>query len=454
MNSEQFGSVLGQAAYMGDRGLVLFLLERGADPFYVGGMYNRTALAGAYSNALDAAQSMESKSGPDLITVLTNSMKCSGTPGRSPPLPMPYTRPGLTRSPTTTVARMDAGQTACPNLKGTSKPLAHATSILTAEQAAIPCTAIEEEFLVQVLVQLVIGTGPDTPEFVRYEGWIRNDVRYLVAQGYDFGEAYAAAKVGWRYFNKPDFIHLVVQHRGLWLRIAQQIEKERVSSIYRDSRGQEMIQRPYEVMPRRLWDLESNRVVEFRMLHSELLADKCTTERQLGKEKSKASHPSGIPAYWAITHSWESSMDLVETPINQYQWQVPLPRGLDIEHGVRQELLNYGITYVWLDVLCLRQHILSNPNPLNAHISETGLDGIDIKEEEWKLDVPTIGNIYRAAQGIVRYFNGLGRPFSTEGWDNSRHWLRRAWILQEITTENSTINGGIPRGSTGSTAIS
>ena len=66
---------------------------------------------------------------------------------------------------------------------------------------------------------------------------------------------------------------------------------------------------------------------------------------------------------------------------------------------------------------------------------------------EWKLDVPTIGNVYRVAQGIVRYFNGLGRPFSSEGWNSDRHWLHRAWTLQEIKTENATINAGIHRGS-------
>lgn len=47
----------------------------------------------------------------------------------------------------------------------------------------------------------------------------------------------------------------------------------------------------------------------------------------------------------------------------------------------------------------------------------------------------------------MRYFNGLGRPFSNEGWDDPRHWLRRAWTLQEIKTENSTINAGTPQGS-------
>ena len=93
--------------------------------------------------------------------------------------------------------------------------------------------------------------------------------------------------------------------------------------------------------------------------------------------------------------------------------------------------------------MCLRQHTASS----NFHIPELN----KTKIEEWKLDVPTIGNIYRVAEGIVRYFNGLGRPFRTEGWDHNRHWRQRAWTLQEIKTENSTINGGIPRGLIGIT---
>ena len=41
------------------------------------------------------------------------------------------------------------------------------------------------------------------------------------------------------------------------------------------------------------------------------------------------------------------------------------------------------------------------------------------------------------ALGLVR--------FSNQDWDGPRHWLQRAWTLQEIADENATINGGIPR---------
>ena len=406
----------------------------GADPFHVGGMYYRIALAGAYPNALDAALSPGSSATPDLVGVLSDVMQCKGKLRelqRSPPFPMPHTRPTLT---TMTVADLDGGHSTCPNPEQGICDLP-ADAALTTQHADISCVTLKEELIVKVLVQLVIGTGTDTPEFKHYEDWIRNDVRYFVTRGFDFGEAYAAARVGWRHFNEPDFIHLVAQHRGQWLRIAQEIDEERANSIHRDNMGQEVIKLPYEVMPRRLWDLKSNRVVEFRMLQSELLAYKFTNEQRFGKARPKLQSEAQIPMFWAISHSWESSMDSVGTPINQFQWPVPLPHGLDLERDVRQELLNYEIEYAWLDVLCLRQQAISR-------LAEAQ------KEEEWKLDVPTIGNVYRAAQGIVRYFNGLGRPFRLEGWDDQRHWLQRAWTLQEIKTENSTINGGIHRGST------
>ena len=93
-------------------------------------------------------------------------------------------------------------------------------------------------------------------------------------------------------------------------------------------------------------------MVEYSMLHSEALAYRYI----LGVEPNNPDKPPlELPAYWAITHSWTSNMNLVETPINQVRWPVPVPQSLDIECNLRQELLGYGMDYVWLDVLCLRQ---------------------------------------------------------------------------------------------------
>ena len=192
--------------------------------------------------------------------------------------------------------------------------------------------------------------------------------------------------------------------------------KEYSKAIETDSSnaGQELITEPYSIMPRRLWDLKSNRTISFQMLH--------------------AAQPNikTPPTFWAVSHSWTRDMPPTWTAVNQHEWPIPLPKGITLDY-LRSELLTLGAEYIWLDVVCLRQQS-------SDHYFE------ELRKEEWRLDVPTIGNIYRAAAKIVRYFNGLGIRFSNDGWDDSRHWLQRAWTLQEITTEIATINGGTKRG--------
>ncbi|KAK0449021.1 uncharacterized protein EV420DRAFT_1565510 [Desarmillaria tabescens] len=155
-----------------------------------------------------------------------------------------------------------------------------------------------------------------------------------------------------------------------------------------------------QMPPRRLWDLYSNRVVpqwiapEFRWR-----------------------------APWAISHAWMNINDRIDvlTPINGNEWPVPIPKDADLDL-VRIEMLNLGAEYVWLDVLCLRQR---------------GGRGEDIRGEEWKLDVPTIGRVYRIAEKVVCYFSGLGRPlsFTASDFESDRCWFRRAWTLQEISSQ-------------------
>ena len=211
--------------------------------------------------------------------------------------------------------------------------------------------------------------------------------------------------------------------RDRWRKQAKKLDEERAQALYTDNTKQELLQSPYTVMPRRLWDLKSDRVVDFRMLHAEIQSTDDNASAQV------------YPTFWAVTHSWTDHMKPVKTSINQSQWCVPLPADVGLEN-VRAELLSFGAEYVWLDVLCLRQH--SDTPALES-----------IRQNEWKIDVPTIGNIYRAAARLVRYFNGLGRSFSKDGWDNPRHWLQRAWTLQEISTENMTFNGGMSRDNKG-----
>ncbi|KAF8451195.1 hypothetical protein BDZ91DRAFT_786860 [Kalaharituber pfeilii] len=284
--------------------------------------------------------------------------------------------------------------------------------------------------LVRSLTDL-IGIRKDAAD--RLREWIRNDIWCFVARGFDFGLAYAAARAGWRHFNEEGFN--VGAQRARWLNRAKEIDEERTKATYMDDTGQELIKSPYLIMPRRIWDLKSSRVVEFGMLHAEIQS----TEVPRSATVTNPGTASILyPTFWAVSHSWTSNMETVETPINQYQWPVPLPNGIDLEH-VRQELLSFGADYVWLDVLCLRQRSDAPGQSPNLHSSLEALK----QDEEWKIDVPTIGNIYRAAAQLVRYFNGLGAPFSKHGWDDPRHWLRRAWTLQEIGAENRTFNGGV-----------
>ncbi|PBK59876.1 hypothetical protein ARMSODRAFT_838979, partial [Armillaria solidipes] len=150
-----------------------------------------------------------------------------------------------------------------------------------------------------------------------------------------------------------------------------------------------------QIPPRRVWDLYSNRVVPFWVMK----------DKQWPKP---------------ISHAWVDEMDRVDvqTPINGYEWPVAIPKDVNLDL-IRIEMLNLGVEYTWLDVLCLRQK---------------GGKREDLRAEEWQLDVATIGYLYRVAEVVVWYLSGLGRPLKLkEGdLDSDQCWFRRAWTLQEI----------------------
>ncbi|KAK0466570.1 hypothetical protein IW261DRAFT_1346614 [Armillaria novae-zelandiae] len=150
-----------------------------------------------------------------------------------------------------------------------------------------------------------------------------------------------------------------------------------------------------QIPPRRVWDLYSNRVVPCWVMK----------DRQWPKP---------------ISHAWmeETDRNNVWTPINGYEWPVSIPKDANLDL-IRIEMLNLGVEYTWLDVLCLRQ-------------KDGKRDVLRVKE--WQLDVATIGYLYRVAKVVVWYLSGLGRPLSLrEGdLDSDRCWFRRAWTLQEI----------------------
>ncbi|KZT20452.1 hypothetical protein NEOLEDRAFT_1045192, partial [Neolentinus lepideus HHB14362 ss-1] len=168
---------------------------------------------------------------------------------------------------------------------------------------------------------------------------------------------------------------------------------------------------------RRLWDLRAHRVIPYHFSFC------CMGD--FGVYRSGSYH--------AVSHSWTDTMSEgsgIVTDVNGREWLVPLPTGVTLE-AVRNELLNLGAEYAWLDVVCLRQHS-------DSHASES------IRVNEWKVDIPTIGTIYENAARVIRYYNGLGVPFECRGWSGPRHWLRRVWTIQEI--KDNSIPAGLPEG--------
>lgn len=253
-------------------------------------------------------------------------------------------------------------------------------------------------------------------------------LRWLSSNDYDFGTAY--------YIASTVFVKISLDHQQFTLEpstlmsdvLEAVAQKERESDNFHigmDDSGTEIVRSPYRTLPRRVWDIRSNRVIPFSLLTIS------TIQQDPGSkawEVTFTDRDQDPPEFWALSHSWTAKPNRVTTPANRQQWPVPLPYEVPLDR-VRRELFRFGAKYVWLDVLCLRQ--------------PGGLADEDTRQREWKLDVPTIGNIYRIATTIIRYFNGLGCKFSSENWNDSRHWLQRAWTLQELRSEDITYNGGV-----------
>ncbi len=180
----------------------------------------------------------------------------------------------------------------------------------------------------------------------------------FVAQGLDFGAAYAYLRPYW------DDVH-AIKHNLCTGELNNSSMRRRVLVHDRIV--------DVDVPPRRVWDLYANRVVPYWLACGRV---------------------------WGISHAWMDGKDRVNvmTPINGYEWPVPMPRDANLDL-IRIEMLNtmrsYGAEYAWLDVLCLRQE--------GGQVEHLHL-------EEWKLDVPTIGSVYTRNAPVVCYFNSLGLP--------------------------------------------
>ncbi|PBK81255.1 hypothetical protein ARMGADRAFT_948524, partial [Armillaria gallica] len=164
-----------------------------------------------------------------------------------------------------------------------------------------------------------------------------------------------------------------------------------------------------------VWDLYSNHVVPSWIIQNNTLYP-------LNKRPAP------------ISHVWVDEKDRVDvlTPINGKEWPVPIPKDVDL-NLIQIEMLNLGVEYTWLDVLCLRQK------------EEGGLRE-DLCMQEWRLDVPTVGCVYKYKQ-VVIYLNGLGQLLQLKDGDldSNQNWFRRAWTFQEVGDER-IIAGDTPDG--------
>lgn len=256
--------------------------------------------------------------------------------------------------------------------------------VLANDIANRPCSSFGITRLLDALNR-VFGTKDtlDTP-------FIRPLVQRCIDESLDFGTAYGHLRTRW---HLKDFESTATYWRG-------RDQQSRADALEGDR-----VVNPL-VSPRRVWDLYSNRVLPYWVMNSRPV-------------------PSDL---WAISHSWApvANRQDVLTDINGRKWPVPIPKDTTLER-VRIELLNLGAEYVWLDVLCLRQW---------------GGEEEELRKEEWKLDVPTIGQVYHADRNrtVVCYFSGLGRPFTVEKdfLADERHWFNRAWTLQETNVNRKT----------------
>ncbi len=268
--------------------------------------------------------------------------------------------------------------------------------VITSHLSDTPCATLGVQGLLHQL-NTTLGTSHslDTPSLSSLlEDCITND--------YDFGMAYGCLRRIWYTHD--------------WSTVRTEVcrwEKEDQEMRRRAIVGNQIVD--LNLPPRRVWDLCSNRVVPLW---------------STGISITTAEHWNLI--FRPISHAWMDGKDRadVSTPINGYEWPVPIPKDTNL-NLIRIEMLNLGAQYVWLDVLCLRQK---------------GGPREDMRAEEWKLDVPSIGYLYRQSD-VAIYLSGLGRPSTLKEGDleSDRSWFRRAWTLQELG-ESRVIAGDTPQG--------
>ncbi|KAK0229236.1 hypothetical protein EDD85DRAFT_957633 [Armillaria nabsnona] len=187
--------------------------------------------------------------------------------------------------------------------------------------------------------------------------------------------------------------------------------------------------------PQRVWDLYTNWVVPwwssaaFRVWLP--LQYVKLTPQSFNTRSTTRDSPPNVKVL-PISHAWMDAKDRIniQTLINGHEWPVPIPKDANL-NLIRIEMLNLGVECTWLDVLCLRQ---------KGGMRE------ELRKEEWKLDVPTIGSVYKENK-VVIYLSGLGRPLTLKEGDleSDQCWFRCAWTVQEVGKKR-VIAGDMPDG--------
>ncbi|KAH6905220.1 hypothetical protein BKA70DRAFT_1293742 [Coprinopsis sp. MPI-PUGE-AT-0042] len=235
---------------------------------------------------------------------------------------------------------------------------------------------------------------------------------YIDNEAIDFGTAYARLRTDWCEGNFEDF-ELKGRHlQEEWDGCRESLVK---SGIIVSSR----------LPPRRMWDLYSNRVI-----HASLTMSRSTSEEDPCPRKLHSWGEIGMraPIIYAVSHSLvdERERQWVLSKVNRGEWR----------HSDKQLALFLlsaqapPAAYAWMDLLCLRQQ-------------DKEAQGDYLRPQEHSIDVPTIGYVYQRCQAVVQYFCGLGRALVYGNEEGERHWLNRAWTLQELGRKDKAVTGGI-----------
>ncbi|PBK64639.1 hypothetical protein ARMSODRAFT_456760 [Armillaria solidipes] len=215
--------------------------------------------------------------------------------------------------------------------------------VIRSSYADISCASLGIHGLLNQL-NSVLGTSYTPPPLSLF-----SLLQFCVSAEYDFGTVYSLLRPRWY----AESYSTTIEDELYDLKRADE-----------EMRRQGLVNNQIRTMipPRRVWDLHSNRVVRY-----------CFT----------------LEEPWAISYAKKRRGDCIDSDvtraINGNEWPATVPKGANLD-TIREELLEMGAEYVWLDVLCLRQK--------NGQRE-------DLRVEEWKIDVPTIGNVYRWADVVV-----------------------------------------------------